>query len=291
MKSHAVPRIERQVLVDGGTHFTVRRQMKSSRKIVHHPISEFEVDAFDARYLPVRASSNYRGRKNKIGHLWMSKTRRLVAYESTLERTVLLDLDRDQSVKRLWSQPFRVEGIDPERRGRCVRPTPDLLVERTDGSLCVVEVKPQRRLTEPALDWFGGDVAAYTKSCERWSRLHEGFAFQQTVFDSLGWEFAVRSELSQERRANLEYLALYRRDLHERDSLAEQVMEAASYGPARIVDLAESVDGGFVSAMPVILHLVWRHLLEVDLDVKLSADTTVYDPAASAESSPLLAVA
>lgn len=291
MKSHAVPRIDRQILLDSGTHFTVRRQMKSSRKIVHHPISEFEVDAFDARYLPVRASSNYRGRKNKIGHLWMSKTGQLMAYESVLERTILLDLDRDHSVKRVWSQPFRVEGIDADRGGHCVRPTPDLLVESIDGSLCVVEVKPQSRLTEPALDWFDGDVAKYTKSCERWRSLHDGFAFQRSVFDSLGWKFAVRSALSQERRANLEYLALYRRDLHKGDSLAEQVMDAASYGPARISELAESVEGGFVSAMPVILHLVWHHELEMDIDEKLSADTIVHDPTASAASSPLLAVA
>ena len=97
--------------------------------VIHRSIASFDLESFADRYLPVRESANFRQRRTKIGHLWMAKLGRSLAYESLLEKSVLMDMDRDPTVKRLWTQPFRVDGLDGNRGGRYVRPTPDILVE------------------------------------------------------------------------------------------------------------------------------------------------------------------
>ena len=186
-------------------------------------------------------------------------------------------MDRDPNVKRVWTQPFRLDGLDPERGNRYHRPTPDMLVEYRDERLEVVEVKPARRLEKPQLDSFDGDVEEYERATSNWLSIMRSFDFQQREYAVHGWELTTRSELSKAERANLEYLSLYRRPLHRDDTLKDEILDAAS-APMRLTDLADAVTGGFISAMPVILHLVWHRELEMDMDTKIGSSTVVYNP-------------
>ena len=95
--------------------------------------------------------------------------------------------------------------------------------------------------------------------------------------------------MTETRRSNLQYLSSYRRAFPKGDTLADDILAIASREGVRLIDLADSVEGGFVSAMPVILHLVWHRFLEADLDERLSEHTLVR--AADAEPVMLTAAA
>lgn len=274
---HKVPLMDVQRLQQHGTHLTTREQTASQRKIVHRPVESFDLEWFADRYLPVRESANYRQRRNFIGMLWMSKLGKLRAYESLVERAVLLELDRDPNVRRVWSQPFRVDGLDPNRGDRYVWPTPDLLIEHHDSSLEVAEVKPSNRIVHPNIDDFTHDYASYDKARSSWQRLQHKMEFLETQLTPLSMTVTLRCEPSATVRQNLEYLSLYRRPLPKHDPLPERVMEHAGDRPFELMDLAEGVDG-FVSTMPVILHLVWHRRLEMDLDQRIGPDTVVRAP-------------
>ena len=200
MKSHKVPLMDREVLLDEGSHFTIRRQLTSTKKIVHVPVKDFDVDDFDDHYLPVRASSNYRKRVNKIGFIWLATTGRLVPFESTLERTILLDLDYNPDVARIWTQPFRVDGIDPNRGDEYVRPYPDVLVEYTNKRLEVIDVKPQRRMQPPILADFDDDVKKFGRAVKRFDRMNENFAYLKAQIEAFGWDYRIQHELTDVRR-------------------------------------------------------------------------------------------
>ena len=277
MGSHKVPLIGRDILERDGTHLTMRVE-RSTRRIVHRPIGSFDLEEFAATYLPVRESANFRQRRNRIGYLWMSKLGQLRAFESLLEQSILLDLDRDPSVRRVWSQPFRVDGLDPNRGGRYVRPTPDLLIEDHHEKLQVVEVKPKRRVDYPDESDYAGNLEGFEKAVRRWQRLGDSLKYQSEQLGQIDISVAVRSELPEARRKNLEYLALYRRPLPKNDSLAETVLDAAAHGPVEVIDLAEEA-GGFVAAMPVVMHLVWHRHLHIDLDEPLNTHTIVHSAA------------
>lgn len=280
MGSHKVPLLGRAVLERDGTHLTMRVE-RSTRRIVHRPIDSFDLEQFAETYLPVRESANFRQRRNRIGYLWMSKLGQLRAFESLLEQSILLDLDRDPNVRRVWSQPFRVDGLDPNRGGRYVRPTPDLLIEDHRGKLQVVEVKPKRYVDYPVEAHFAGDLEQFEKAVRRWQRLRDSITYQSEQLQQVDISVSVRSELPEVRRKNLEYLSLYRRPLSKDDPLAETVLDVAAHGPVEVIDLAEQA-GGFVAAMPVVMHLVWHRHLHIDLEAPLNSKTIVHVAAAPA---------
>ena len=277
MKTHAVPLMDEQVLEAKGTHLTTRVQTKSSRTVVHRPIASFDLESFADRYLPVRESANFRQRRNKIGHLWMAKLGVSLAYESLLERSVLMDMDSDPTVSRVWTQPFRVDGLDENRGGRYVRPTPDILVEYDDGTLEVVEVKPEIAVHAPDPERYCDNLEALDKAIGRWQRFQNTQNYLRSELACLNMTVGVRSELSPARRHNLEYMSLYRRPFPKGDDLPGKVLEQAQKGPCEIVDLAERCDG-FVSAMPVILHLVWHRELEMNIEEPLNPTSIVHLP-------------
>lgn len=220
-----------------GTHLTTREQLASGRPIRHRPIEQFDLKDFDDRYLPVRESANYRQRGNRIGHLWMASLDKLIAFESLLEKSILMDLDRNPSVKRVWSQPFRVDGFDENRGGRYVYPTPDLLIEHKDGTLEVAEVKPSASVSHPDPDEYRDRPEALDKAIRSWTRLQNKMNYLEAELSRINMTVTVRTELTPVRRNNLEYMSLYRRPFPKHDDLPGKVMEQAKQGP---VDNANS---------------------------------------------------
>lgn len=271
--------MKRVVLEEDGTHLTIRVERASGRRTIEHiPARFLDFEWFAERAIPVRRSANYRKRRNRIGHLWMASTRTSVQFESLLERSLLLDLDYHPTVARVWSQPFRLDGIDSRRGQRKVGVYPDLLVQYTDKSLEVIEAKTSRALDQPKIEMFDGDVHRHAEAVDRWQNMNANFAFEKSEYKKLGWKFSVRSELGEARRKNLDYISAYR-NLGDTDPLIQQVLSISSdLGPVGVGELAATVPGGFVAAMPVVLHLAWHHRLEINLDEPLSATTSVRVP-------------
>lgn len=116
------------------------------------------LDDVDARAvvegLPVRDFPVYAGRRNYSGYFWSATTGSHVVYESLLELAWLWLADFDSRVLGIAAQPMRWRGLDADRvRSR----VPDFLCVMSDGSVRVVDVKPQvmvaRAEVQSSLNW------------------------------------------------------------------------------------------------------------------------------------------
>jgi hypothetical protein len=168
-----------------------------------------------------------------------------VVYESRLELARLLLADFDPDVVAIAAQPFLLTD-----KGR--RPVPDFLLQRADGSVVIVNVKPPERLTDPlvaeALVWAG----------ER--------------FTERGWEHEVWSGAHAQLLANVRWLAGYRRQaLIERPAGLRTMWPT---GTVLTIGAAEAAlgDMAVVEPRPVVLGLLWSGLLRADLQRPLTAE-------------------
>lgn len=81
-----------------------------------------------------------------VGRFYSVKNRCSVAWESWLERDFMLVSEYDQTVERYVEQPEQVVlWID----GVAHRYTPDMRLVLSDGTLRIVEVKPEQALRDP----------------------------------------------------------------------------------------------------------------------------------------------
>jgi hypothetical protein len=209
-------------------------------------------DVADGR--PVREFRSYKGRRHYSGWYWSSTVTRMVAYESRLELARILLADFDPTIAALSAQPFQLIGNDGGRRRRYV---PDLMLHGADGSVTVVEVKPQGRLADPKV------IAVVA-----WARC---------IVGERGWAFEVWSGTEAVVLANIRYLAGYRRPL---------VVDSAAVGRAIACVDEESTIASLEHAMardcpvsvarPAILHLLWCGGLSADLTQPLQANTRVW---------------
>jgi hypothetical protein len=88
--------------------------------------------------MPVRTVSN-RGRRNVIGYFPSLKMRRMVQFESTLERDLIYLLDYDPQVAEFEEQPLK---IAYQHEGKERAYTPDFRVVFTSGRIGLLECKP-----------------------------------------------------------------------------------------------------------------------------------------------------
>ena len=254
-------------------HFNVRERHPVTRrlKFKNFPINDFRFARFDETYEIARTFNNYMGRKNRIGWVWLATTGRSVEFESALERTVLLELDQDPNVTDIWTQPFRLEGIDKKRQTKqgkdlVVRTFPDFLVRLADESVVVVQVKPRRKLNEPEHPETtdAGSLKDYGRKHRAWVKTLANFDWEKRTLAKIGWRHQVMSEPHPQVAANLRYMQVYRRPLSTDDPVSEKVLELAdAQQELAFGELAEYA-GGHNIAAPVILHHVWHNRLLID---------------------------
>lgn len=201
---------------------------------------------------PRRIFRWHRGQRHYSGRYWAATMGAFVGYESRLELAVLLLLDFDPEIVRISSQPFEVIADRGDRQGSHV---PDYMVERRDGGLTVVDVKPAAKLNHR-------DVA---------DALH----WAEGVIQARGWAYSIASEPDPVLLSNVRFLAGYRRtsqfdedDLH---AARESTADARTLGDAMRRTARELVDGAY--ARSVVLHLLWCHAIRCDLARPLAADT------------------
>lgn len=95
---------------------------------------------------PVRLIIDKRHKWN-VGLVASVKMGGMVPWESRYERDKLLKLECDNTVAAFYAQP---ETIEYKIFGKTHRYTPDIRVELADGSVEIVEVKPQRFADHPS---------------------------------------------------------------------------------------------------------------------------------------------
>jgi hypothetical protein len=199
---------------------------------------------------PVRKFGSYRGKRSFSGLWWSCTISDHVGFESWLERDRVMALDFDPDVVGLSSQPFRLSW---RAGGKTRSHIPDYFVRLRDGSGVVVVRADDRIEPEDA----------------------ESFAVTAQACASVGWEFRRVGAMEPGRVANLRWLAGYRhpRCLHVgRASDLQQVFRDS----VPLLDGVRCV-GDPIAVLPTLFHLLWRHVLEADLNsAPLSGSSMVW---------------
>lgn len=199
--------------------------------------------------VPWRSFRSHRGQRHYSGAYWSATTGGHVGYESRLELARLLFADMDPRVAWVVVQPFRmVVEINGKQRSH----VPDYLLSTADGSFTVVDVKPSRRLDDPAVRFT--------------------FDWAREIAADCSWGFEVFSEPDPVLLGNVRFLAGYRRGwLFEADPVAaaeDAVADGVTIGEAERA-LALSFDPRLTR--PVLMHLLWSGRLRTDLTTPLSS--------------------
>ncbi|MFJ1895449.1 TnsA-like heteromeric transposase endonuclease subunit [Streptomyces sp. NPDC088115] len=199
---------------------------------------------------PVREFPSYRGQRNYPGLYWSATAGTHVGYESWLERDHAMLLDFDPQVSALVSQPLWL--FWENARGKAVSHAPDYFVRRADGSVLLVDSRPEER--RPARDL-------------------EKFAATERACAEIGWGYALWGELDPVESGNLRWLAGYRHPRCFNAEVAGRLREFFA-APGLLMEGAESA-GDPIAVLPVLFHLMWRQELVCDLSVVLGDRTVV----------------
>jgi hypothetical protein len=176
---------------------------------------------------------------NWPGYWWSVTTGRHVGYESWAERDVAMMLDFDPSVIAFSSQPFWLYW--PGDKGQR-RHAPDFFARLADGGGVVVDVRPDDRIDDSAVEAF----AATAQACAE-----------------VGWEFRRTGGPPAVLAANVRWLAGYRHPRCQRVQVAEGLSRVFGQ-PTRLLAGAHEV-GDPIAVLPVLFHLLWRRDLHTDL--------------------------
>ncbi|MEW1639760.1 TnsA-like heteromeric transposase endonuclease subunit [Streptomyces sp. NPDC093801] len=199
---------------------------------------------------PVREFPSFRGQRNYPGLYWSATAGTHVGYESWLERDHLMALDFDPQVSAVASQPLWLFWDNAE--GKTVSHAPDYFVRRADGSVLLVDSRPQERRPTRDLEKFAATEQACAEAC---------------------WSYALWGELDPVEVLNLRWLAGYR---HPRCFNAEAAVRLREFFavPGPLMEGAECA-GDPIAVLPVLFHLMWRQELVCDLSALLGGRTVL----------------
>ena len=240
-------------MTPAGARYTLRTR---DQKLVSGVLGDLDArEVFAAE--PRRIFRWHKGQRHYPGRYWSATMGAFVGHESLLELAALLLEDFDPRVVRIGSQPFE---LIAERAGRAGSHVPDYMVEYSDSSFAVIDVKPARRLENPeiadALRWAGD------------------------IIQSRGWKYRIVSEPDPILLSNIRFLAGYRRSAQfaERDLRA---VEAAAHDAQTLGEVFRrggAAVGDRAYARTIVLHLLWMNVLSCDLNQPLAQHTALETP-------------
>jgi hypothetical protein len=201
-------------------------------------------------FLPVRGFRWARGQGHLPGLWWSATTGAHVGYESWLERDHVMLLDFDPEVVAIAAQPFWLHWRDGSGRSR--RHAPDLFARMADGSAVVIDVRPDDRIEPRDAEAFG----ATGRACEL-----------------AGWRFVRAGVPDPVRTANVGWLSRYRHQRCGSADMARLLLKVFAEPTPLMTGAAAAGDP--LAVLPVLFHLLWRHVLAADVAVRLTAETLV----------------
>jgi hypothetical protein len=221
----------------------------SGRELHRHKPQQFAARALARDIQSVRLPVSYKNQKHLPGYFWMSSMNALVAYESRLEMTILLQLDFNEAIRHVVSQPFVLHYY---AKNRIYRHTPDFLAIYDNGAAEVINVKPRKFIHS--------------------EKNRRAFSACKDAAIEMGWAYSTRCEIDPVFLRNLKWLGGYRRPpigLHE---FGPQLIEAAG-GPTSIGEVIKAIGGLPVLVRPVLFHLLWLRALEVNLYERMTNES------------------
>ncbi|WP_082934705.1 TnsA-like heteromeric transposase endonuclease subunit [Mycolicibacterium mucogenicum] len=185
------------------------------------------------------------------GQQWFATTRRHIGYESWVERDQLMALDANPETVGVASQPFRLRWPDGRHH------VPDYYARRSDGTVVIVDVRPDDRIPESDAELF---------------------ARSEVVCIAAGWQYRRVGVLDPVLAANLRWLSGYRHPRALRPGVAAELLSCF----AREQPLLEGATavGDPLVVLPVLFHLLWHRRLVVDLSRTVLDDRTAVSAAA-----------
>lgn len=207
--------------------------------------------------MPVRTVSN-RGRRNVIGYFPSLKMRRMVQFESALERDLIYLLDFDRQVAAFEEQPLK---IAYQYEGKTLTYTPDFQMETTSGRVMLLECKPacfvDREENQRKFD-----------AAQTWCAA-QGWGFQVVTEEQLRADYLVQ---------NVKLLTQHAR--HEVDVQVKGKITAFLAGERSVTigDVMAAVNPAGPTAVVIpILHMTYHHYLHVPLtNAPLNSQTPIH---------------
>lgn len=188
--------------------------------------------------------------KNMRG-VMTNKMGRVVQFESALERSLLLRLDRDRSVRDYGSQPETFHFADDQGKQRTY--TPDFIVWRCDGTVEIHEVTLTSRQIRPSI------------------RLREAAA--AAICQKRGWRYLIHTEQTLPQAvelANLLALFHYRPLAYAQPVVAQAVSDYLAEGrTVAIQQLTGQLTARLhlppAAVAAALYHMLWHGRLQTDL--------------------------
>lgn len=175
-------------------------------------------------------------------------TGEVVGVESGLEYELLLERDRDTAVSWLVPQPCRLSWR--QNSGRARSHVPDLLEQRTDGSVVLWDVRPQDR---------------------RNPRFEEAVEITSAACAKVGWTHQVFTGHGTELRHALRWLASYRMPHPWHGPATAELRRILPTGGT--VSMVLEADRGGGHLVQTMWHLLWKCELVADLTKPLTTVT------------------
>lgn len=205
---------------------------------------------------PVRDFFSWPGKRNYEGAWWCSTTRRLVRFESLLERQAITWFDFDKSLVGMSSQPLAL--LWPRGTVGPSWHVPDLFMRRLDGTASVVDVRPSDRIDADARRQF--------------SRTRD-------ACETVGWAYEIFTGLAGQVEANVRFLAGYRIDRCRPTDLEQTQLQRVFHG-GRPLDEGIDVliaEAGVARALGLVhlYNLLWRQVLRINLELPMRSNSLV----------------
>lgn len=195
--------------------------------------------------MPVRKVSNRGG--NIIGYFPSLTMRRMIAFESTIERDELTLADFDPDVLTIEEQPLT---ISYQHNNKTATYTPDLLIQTLEKSI-LIECKPATMVNTE-------DNQRKFRAAEVWCK-ENGHEFQIVTDEQLR---------SGSRLANVKKLTQYARHfVHPHTKSRVYNILQGIQTPVTLLTLAQEIaPNNPLSVMSTIFHLAYHHQIALDLD-------------------------
>jgi hypothetical protein len=200
---------------------------------------------WDAR--PIREFTSFKGQGHISGLYYWASGDYHVGFESLLEEAILKQLDFDETVVDVASQPCELMFANGRRH------LPDFFIGLRDGRRGLIDVS-----TEEAAkgDRKGGLLALTEVACR-----------------AAGWLYRVETEPDPVFRANLDWVARYRSMGAGFETWADSIRQFCVL-PRPFREVAELGQSPFL--IPAIGHLLWRGELGFDMTAPLRETTVLW---------------
>lgn len=215
-------------------------------------------------------------KNRKIGYTYSSvsgnyafRGEKSIAFESTLERDLLIALEFDSNVLDVIEQPVTIEYVN--NNGRQVTYTPDFLVHYRTSSHNDTASKPKSKLIE---------VKPHKILQDKWLELKPKFKVGTALSKQQGWIFSIydESRIRNQHFTNIRLINRYRNHEYCRDEksrIINHINEVRHTSIDHLIDHLSVKQDAKSIVLSHVYHLLSKHVIVCDMGFPISMETVV----------------